>query len=154
MSSRNTSACIFSWKLSPGEFLKNVFSQEDAESLVGDYLKHQQHVGGKPLTDGSSSPGCMKVGEAHVLNLTLILSYLPRCCSGQQQRSEMSCWTCFSGVSEDAKRSLRWSDPVPAALPVYFCFNCPISNATFALDGNRSSLFHIQFSHFLFWVNP
>ncbi|XP_056888450.1 kinetochore-associated protein 1 [Takifugu flavidus] len=33
---------------------------EDAESLVGDYVKHRQHVGGKPLTDGSSSPGCMK----------------------------------------------------------------------------------------------
>lgn len=76
--------------LSPGEFLNNFFSQEDAESLVGDYMKHRQHLGGKPLTDGSGSTSCMKVGEAHVLNLTLILLHLPRCCSGQQQYSEMS----------------------------------------------------------------
>lgn len=88
-------------------FLKNFFSQEDAESLVGDYMKHRQHLRGKPLADGSGSPGCMKVGDAHVPNLTSILLYLPHCCSGQQQCSEMSYLTCFSGVSEDAKRSLR-----------------------------------------------
>lgn len=39
---------------------------------MGDYMKHRQHLGGGRLTDG-----CMKVGEAPVLDLTQSFGICP-----------------------------------------------------------------------------
>lgn len=40
-----------------------LFSQDDADSLARDYMKHRDHQRGKTLTNGSASPNSLKVGE-------------------------------------------------------------------------------------------
>ncbi|KAK2837222.1 hypothetical protein Q5P01_014434 [Channa striata] len=40
--------------------LINQNHQEEADSLARDYIKHREHQRGKTLTNGSSSPSCMK----------------------------------------------------------------------------------------------
>lgn len=75
MSTVNAFACIFSRVLAAGDLIQYSFSQDDADSLARDYMKHRQHHRGETLTNGSASPGCMKVGEAGVLNSILLLLY-------------------------------------------------------------------------------
>lgn len=50
------------------ESLNLLFSQDDADSVARDYMKHRDHQRGKTLTNGSPSPSCLKVGEADILD--------------------------------------------------------------------------------------
>nr|XP_019956518.1 PREDICTED: kinetochore-associated protein 1 isoform X3 [Paralichthys olivaceus] len=42
------------------DYLISQNCQDDADSLVREYIKHREHQGGKTLTNGSPSPSCMK----------------------------------------------------------------------------------------------
>lgn len=50
------------------------FSEDEADSLADDYMRHRQHHRGKMLTSGSGSPGCVKVGEARAFLFILFSS--------------------------------------------------------------------------------
>lgn len=63
-----------------------LFSQDDADSLACDYMKHRDHQRGKTLTNGSASPNCLKVGEftknrMHSVNTKQFLYIFLKFCS-------------------------------------------------------------------------
>lgn len=50
------------------------FSQDDADSLARDYMKHRDHQRMEKMTNGSPSPSCLKVGEANILDPGIVFS--------------------------------------------------------------------------------
>ncbi|TKS78652.1 Kinetochore-associated protein 1 [Collichthys lucidus] len=50
------------------DYLISQNCQDDADSLAHEYMKHREHQRGKTLTNGSPSPSCLKVTEAHILD--------------------------------------------------------------------------------------
>uniref|UniRef100_A0A3P8UD43 Kinetochore associated 1 n=1 Tax=Amphiprion percula TaxID=161767 RepID=A0A3P8UD43_AMPPE len=50
------------------DYLISQNCQDDADSLAQEYMKLREHQRGKPLTNGSPSPSCLKVNEADVVD--------------------------------------------------------------------------------------
>lgn len=48
------------------DYFNLLFSQDDANSLAREYMKHREHQRGRTLTNGSTSPSCLKVTKISV----------------------------------------------------------------------------------------